>query len=44
VHWFPWFAELQGVGTAAAHIVFGVTAAVLYRRLARPPTEARRPA
>lgn len=44
VHWFPWFAELQGVGTAIAHIVFGVTAAVLYRRLARPPTEAHRPA
>jgi hypothetical protein len=44
VHWFPWFAELQGWGTALAHVVFGVTAAVLYRRLARPPTRTHQPA
>lgn len=35
LRWFPWFIELQGWATAVAHVVFGVTAAVIYRRLAR---------
>lgn len=30
---FPWLAELRGWATFAAHIVFGVTAAVLYWKL-----------
>jgi len=32
-----WFAELRGAGTVAAHLVFGIVAALLYRRLRRPP-------
>jgi hypothetical protein len=32
----PWFAELRGWGTLLAHLVFGVVAAVLYWKLARP--------
>lgn len=32
---FPWIAELRGWRTFAAHLVFGLTAALLYWRLAR---------
>jgi hypothetical protein len=32
---FPWFRELRGWSTLAAHLVFGTTAALLYWRLAR---------
>ena len=32
---FPWFVEMQGADTLAAHVVFGVVAGVLYWRLKR---------
>jgi ribose/xylose/arabinose/galactoside ABC-type transport system permease subunit len=32
---FPWFAELRGWSSFVAHLVFGLTAALLYWRLAR---------
>ncbi len=32
----PWFTELRGWGTLMAHLAFGVIAAVLYWKLARP--------
>lgn len=32
---FPWFSELRGWPTLAAHLVFGVVAALLYRSLNR---------
>ena len=36
---FPWLAQLRGVETLAAHVVFGMVAALLYERLKRiPPT------
>jgi hypothetical protein len=31
----PWFAEMRGVATLAAHLIFGVAIALLYRRLGR---------
>ncbi|MFZ2648504.1 MAG: hypothetical protein WA210_00225 [Burkholderiaceae bacterium] len=34
-HVFPWFTELRGWTTLAAHLVFGTSAAVLYWKLAR---------
>jgi hypothetical protein len=34
-NWLPWFAELQGWATLVAHLVFGMTAAVLYGWLSR---------
>lgn len=38
---FPWFVELRGWSTLIAHLVFGLTAALLYWKLARhPPTGA----
>jgi hypothetical protein len=36
---FPWLAALRGADTLAAHVVFGMVAALLYRRLKRTPTE-----
>lgn len=30
---FPWFADLRGGVAVVAHLVFGMTAAVIYRRL-----------
>ena len=36
---FPWLAEMRGGETLAAHVVFGVVAAVLYWRLKRTTTE-----
>lgn len=35
---FPWLADLRGVDTLAAHVVFGSVAALLYARLKRVPT------
>lgn len=32
---FPWLVSLRGVATVAAHVVFGVVAALLYCRLKR---------
>jgi F0F1-type ATP synthase assembly protein I len=32
---FPWLVELRGWSTFAAHLVFGVTASLLYWKLAR---------
>ena len=37
VHWFPWLAELRGWPTLAAHLVFGIVAALLYWKLQRTP-------
>lgn len=37
---FPWFEELRGVPTLIGQIVFGITAALLYRRFARAPGQA----
>jgi hypothetical protein len=36
---FPWLTELRGADTFAAHLVFGIVAAVLYCRLNRIATE-----
>jgi cytochrome c oxidase subunit 2 len=33
VRWFPWLADLRGWATIAAHLVFGMVAALLYRKL-----------
>lgn len=33
---FPWIAELRGWATLIAHLVFGITAALLYWRLRHP--------
>jgi hypothetical protein len=30
---FPWFADLRGGAALLAHLIFGMTAAVIYRRL-----------
>jgi hypothetical protein len=34
---FPWLAGMRGLATLAAHLVFGIVAALLYRRLERRP-------
>jgi hypothetical protein len=36
---FPWLVALRGTDTVAAHVVFGVVAALLYCRLKRTATE-----
>lgn len=33
---FPWFAELRGWPTLSAHLLFGMVAALLYRKLDGP--------
>lgn len=38
VRFFPWLAELRGWETQAAHLVFGIVAALLYWRLKRTVT------
>lgn len=38
-HVFPWFTELRGWTTLAAHLVFGLSAALLYWKLARRRVE-----
>jgi hypothetical protein len=35
VPWFPWLAELRGWATLAAHLVFGIVAALLYWKLGK---------
>lgn len=32
---FPWFADLRGWGTFIGHLVFGLSAALIYRALSR---------
>ncbi|MDB5752353.1 MAG: putative rane protein [Ramlibacter sp.] len=39
VGFFPWLAELRGPATIAAHVLFGVVTALLYRRLRRTRAE-----
>ena len=39
VVFFPWLVALRGVATIAAHVVFGVVAALLYCRLKRVARE-----
>lgn len=39
VGFFPWLVALRGTETVAAHVVFGVVAALLYCRLKRVATE-----
>lgn len=36
---FPWLVAMRGADTLAAHVVFGIVAAVLYCRLKRTATE-----
>ena len=33
VRFFPWFAEMRGWAAVAAHLIFGMAAAVMYRQL-----------
>jgi hypothetical protein len=35
VRWFPWLGDLRGWATVAAHVVFGIVAALLYWKLGR---------
>jgi ribose/xylose/arabinose/galactoside ABC-type transport system permease subunit len=42
--YFPWFDELRGMPTLIGQIVFGITAALLYRRFAREPRQVPRAA
>jgi Na+/phosphate symporter len=35
VHFFPWFGEIRGWATLAAHLVFGMSSAILYWKLER---------
>lgn len=39
---FPWFAELRGWSTLIAHLLFGITASLLYWKLARPGADTQR--
>ena len=39
VRLFPWLAELRGWHTLLAHVVFGIVAALLYRKLQRTRTQ-----
>ena len=39
---FPWFRELRGWITLTAHLVFGISAALLYWKLARRGVESPR--
>jgi hypothetical protein len=39
IGFFPWLVSLRGVPTVAAHVVFGVVAALLYCRLKRVAPE-----
>lgn len=34
-NFLPWFAEMRGLTTLSAHLIFGVAIALLYRRLTR---------
>jgi hypothetical protein len=35
VRFFPWFAEMRGATAVAAHLIFGVAAALIYWKLER---------
>jgi len=35
VHFFPWFVEWRGAATVVTHLIFGMTAALLYWKLDR---------
>ncbi len=35
VHWLPWLAGIRGTPAIAAHLIFGMSTAVLYLKLAR---------
>jgi hypothetical protein len=39
---FPWLAELRGWSTVAAHLIFGITGALMYWKLARRRPNPRR--
>ena len=36
VRFFPWFADMRGWETLVAHMIFGMSAALIYRKLERP--------
>lgn len=36
VRFFSWFADMRGWATLAAHLVFGMSAAIIYWKLERP--------
>lgn len=40
VHLFPWFAQIRGLATIAAHLIFGASATLLYWKLQRRPETA----
>lgn len=33
---FPWFAQMRGLATVIAHLIFGMSAAIMYWKLERP--------
>jgi hypothetical protein len=35
----PWFVDMRGMATLAAHLIFGMTAAAMYWKLKRPDVE-----
>lgn len=39
VRYFPWFAQMQNIVVAISHILFGMTAGIMYRQLKRNKTE-----
>ena len=39
---FPWLKELRGWSTVAAHLIFGITGALMYWKLARRPAKSQR--
>lgn len=39
---FPWLSELRGWTTVVAHLIFGITGALLYWQLARRPATSQR--
>lgn len=40
VYLFPWFAEIRGLATILAHLIFGASATLLYWKLQRRPESA----
>jgi ribose/xylose/arabinose/galactoside ABC-type transport system permease subunit len=42
VQFFPWFASWRGAATLATHLLFGITAALLYWKLDRHGTDRQR--
>jgi hypothetical protein len=35
----PWFVDMRGMATLAAHLIFGMTTATMYWKLKRPDVE-----